>query len=186
MVFIAILDFISLIANLYHGMDRTTNDRRKPAPSAIYQDIRNPPVAINIIDFIPRAQALLPPSVFPPSLLRAKVSTRASSRFGMSNRVGLSFEGLELQPIELLGRRVDGLPPLSVDFTWPGGLLRELAALVPGLGDALGSGGGAGKAAKADAPGYFDVEYLDDELLIIRQQAPGGVFALVKVDSCDP
>ena len=134
------------------------------------------------IDFIPRAQSLLPPSMSPPSLLRARVSTRASSRSGLSNRVGLSFEGLELQPIELLGRRVDGLPPLSVDFTWPGSLLKELAALVPGLGDALG----AGKTANDDAPGYFDVEYLDDELLIIRQQAPGGVFALVKVDSCDP
>jgi hypothetical protein len=141
-------------------------------------------VAINIIDFIPRAQSLLPPSMSPPSLLRARVSTRASSRSGKSNRVGLSFEGLELQPIELLGRRVDGLPPLSVDFTWPGSLLKELTALVPGLGDALlGS-------ENEDAPGYFDVEYLDDELLIIRQQgirqAPGGVFALVKVDSCDP
>jgi hypothetical protein len=156
--------------------------QKNTAPSAIYQDIRNPPVAINIIDFIPRAQSLLPPSMSPPSLLRARVSTRASSRSGLSNRVGLSFEGLELQPIELLGRRVDGLPPLSVDFTWPGSLLKELAALVPGLGDVLG----AGKTANDDAPGYFDVEYLDDELLIIRQQAPGGVFALVKVDSCDP
>ena len=37
-----------------------------------------------------------------------------------------------------------------------------------------------------DAPGYFDVEYLDDELLIIRQQAPGGRFVLVKVDNYDP
>ena len=156
--------------------------QKTTAPSAIYQDIRNPPVAINIIDFIPRAQSLLPPSMSPPSLLRARVSTRASSRSGLSNRVGLSFEGLELQPIELLGRRVDGLPPLSVDFTWPGSLLKELAALIPGLGDALG----AGKTANDDAPGYFDVEYLDDELLIIRQQAPGGVFALVTVDSCDP
>ncbi len=82
------------------------------------------------------------------------------------------MEGLELQPIELLGRRVDSLPPLLVDFTWPGSLLKELAALVPGLGDTLlGS-------ANNDAPGYFDVGYLDDELLIICQQgirqAPGG------------
>ena len=69
----------------------------------------------------------------------------------MSNRVELSFEGLELQPM-LLGCRVDSLPPLSVDFTWPGSLLKELAVLVPGLGDTLlGSG-------------YFDVEYLNNKL----------------------
>jgi hypothetical protein len=169
----------------------TNKTVRYIAPSAIYQDIRNPPVAINIIDFIPRSQTLLPLSISPPSLLRAKVATRASSRANISNRIGLSFEGLELQPIELLGRRVDGLPPLSVDFTWPGTLLRELAALLPGLDrDNLGitSGGvdGVGKRTNDDAPGYFDVEYLDEEMLIIRQQAPGGVFVLVKVDSCDP
>lgn len=102
----------------------------------------------------------------------------------MPNRVGLVFEGLKLQPIELLGQRVDNLPPLSVDFTFPQNIVRRLADFVPGL-DSLGLGGGGGEAS-ADAPGYFDVEYLDDELLIIRQQAPGGRFALVKVDSCDP
>ena len=148
-------------------------------------------MAINIIDFIPRVQTLLPLSISPPSLLRAKVTTRASSRAGMSNRVGLSFEGLVLQPIELFGRKVDGLPPLSVDFTWPGNLLRELAALVPGLdldsNVGMTSGGGnARRKTNDDAPGYFDVEYLDDEMLIIRQQVPGGVFVLVKVDNCDP
>ena len=66
----------------------------------------------------------------------------------------------------------------------PPQLLKELAVLVPGLGYALlGS-------VNNDAPGYFDVEYLKDELLIIYQQgiwqAPRGVFALVKTDSCDP
>jgi hypothetical protein len=147
----------------------------------MYQDIQNPPVAINIIDFIPCAQFLLPPLISPPLLLRARVSTRASSRSGKSNRVGLSFEGLELQLIELLECRVDGLPPLSVDFTWPGSLLKELAVLVPGLGFALlGS-------VNDNAPRYFDVEYLNDESLIICQQgirqAPGGMFALVKVNS---
>jgi len=157
------------------------------APSAIYQDISNPPVAINIIDFIPRAQTLFPSSISPPSLLRAEVATRASSREDMSNRVGLNFEGLKLQPIELLGQKVDNLPPLSVDFTWSQNLLEQLAGFVPGL-DSLGLGGGGG--GSADSPGYFDVEYVDDELLIIRQNAIGnglgGCFVLVKVDSCEP
>lgn len=152
------------------------------APSAIYQDIRNPPVAINIIDFIPRAQTFFPSSISPPSLLRAEVATKASSRNGMEDRVGLLFEGLKLQPIEFLGRKVDNLPPLSIDFGWPRNLIEPLAEYVPGL-EKLGLGEGANDA---DAPGYFDVEYVDDELLIIRQQVPGGVFALVKVDNCDP
>ena len=31
-------------------------------------------------------------------------------------------------------------------------------------------------------PAFFDVEYLDEELLVIRQGSPGGVFAAVAVD----
>jgi hypothetical protein len=154
------------------------------APSAIYQDITNPPIATNIIDFIPRAQTLINFSPLS-SLLRAEVTTRASSRRGFPNRVGLVFEGVKLQPIELLGQKVSDLPPLTVDFTWPRSVVEQLASFVPGLDSYLGlSENGADK--NADAPGYFDVEYLDDELLIIRQQAPGGLFALVKVDNCDP
>merc|ERR1712071_539082 len=131
----------------------------------------------------PRAQTFLPASVSPPSLLRAEVATRASARTGMAdnNRVGLIFEGLTLQPLELLGQKVDNLPALSVDFTWPRTLLERLADFVPGL-DGLGLGGDGDQNVKADAPGYFDVAYLDEELLVIRQQAPGGAFALVKVD----
>ncbi|KAL9189777.1 hypothetical protein ACHAXT_009452 [Thalassiosira profunda] len=151
------------------------------APSAIYQDITNPPIATNIIDFIPRAQTFFPSSIAPPSLLRAEVSTRASSRNGKPNRVGLVFEGIKLRPIELLGQKVDNLPSLDIDFTWPRNLIERLADFVPGL-DSLG----LNQSDDADAPGYFDVEYLDEELLVIRQQAPGGVFALVKVDSCEP
>jgi hypothetical protein len=42
-----------------------------------------------------------------------------------------------------------------------------------------------GTTDQADSPGFFDVTYLDDNLLIIRQNAPGGLFALVKVDSIE-
>ena len=154
------------------------------APSAIYQDIRNPPIATNIIDFIPRAQTLINFSPLS-SLLRAEVTTRASSRRGYPDRVGLVFEGVKLQPIELLGQKVTGLPPLTVDFTWPRSLVEQLASFVPGLDNYLGLSNDGGEM-NADSPGYFDVEYVDDELLITRQQAPGGLFALVKVDNCDP
>jgi len=94
-----------------------------------------------------------------------------------------TLRGLELQPIELFGQKVDMLPPLAVDFTWLMSLIRQLVEVVPGL-DSLDPV--KGDVADDDSPGYFDVEYLDDELLIIRQQAPGGVFALAKVDSCNP
>lgn len=151
------------------------------APSAIYQVITDPPIATNIIDFIPRAQTFFPSSSVPSSLLRAEVTTRASSRNGAANRVGLFFEGVKLQPIELLGQKVDNLPPLSVDLTWQQDLVDQVASFVPGLENFSSDG-----KDEVDAPGYFDVEYLDDELLIICQQAPGGRFALVKVDNCDP
>ena len=150
-----------------------------PAPSAIYQVITDPPIATNVIDFIPRAQTFFPSSVTPSSLLRAEVSTRASSRQGNANRVGLVFEGVKLQPIELLGQKVDNLPPLSIDLTWQQTLFDQIAPYVPGFVSTE-------SLDDTDKPGYFDVQYLDDELLVIRQQAPGGVFALVKVDNFDP
>mmetsp|Transcript_15345 Transcript_15345/g.22863 ORF Transcript_15345/g.22863 Transcript_15345/m.22863 type:complete len:321 (-) Transcript_15345:124-1086(-) len=156
------------------------------APSAIYQVITDPPIATNIIDFIPRAQSFFPSSSVPSSLLRAEVTTRASSRRGAADRVGLAFEGVKLQPIELLGQKVDNLPPLSVDLTWQQGLIDQVASFVPGLENLSSEG-----KDDADAPGYFDIEYVDDELLIIcqqalPQQAQGGRFALVKVDNYDP
>ena len=150
------------------------------APSAIYQVITDPPIATNIIDFIPRVQTSFPSSIVPSSLLRAEVTTRASSRTGAPERVGLVFEGVKLQPVELLGQRVDNLPPLSIDLTWQKTLIEQVANFVPGLENFRSDG------INVDSPGYFDVEYLDDELLIIRQQAPGGRFALVKVDNFDP
>lgn len=111
----------------------------------------------------------------------------------MPNRIGLTFEGVKLQPVELFGRRVDNgnsvlLPSLEIDLTWPQSLLGQIAPYLPGgIGEVLDPSrreGGSGDD-DVDKPGYFDVEYLDDELLVIRQQAPGGVFALVKVDSYD-
>ncbi len=139
------------------------------SPGAIYQII-DPPIATNIIDLIPRAQNLLP-TEFPSSLFRAEVKTRASMRANNSNRVGLSFEAVKLVPIEVLGVDISQsnlpIPPLS--FNFPKINLEDLPGVDP-----------------ATAPGYFDVKYLDDDVLIIQQNAPGGIFISVKVDDYDP
>jgi hypothetical protein len=128
---------------------------------AIYQ-VFAPPVVTNIIDLLPRAQALFPPSLLPQSLLRAEVTTRASPRRDKMNRVGLVFEAVKLKPIEVFGYDAGQFPPLAFDLP-----------KIPGTD-------------LESSPGYFDVTYLDSELLIIRQNAPGGLFVLAKVDGNDP
>lgn len=135
---------------------------------AIYQ-VFTPPIVTNIIDFIPRAQSLFPPSLVPSSLLRAEVQTRASPRAdgpNPNNRIGLSFEAVKLQPIQLLGNSVgDSVPPFAFDIP----KLSAVSFFNPETG-----------------PGYFDVTFLDEELLIIRQNEPGGLFVLVKVEDNEP
>jgi hypothetical protein len=149
---------------------------------AIHQ-VFEPPVVTNVIDFSPRAQLLLPPNLVPNTLLRAKVKTRSSSRRRSSksntddgdllpNRVGLVFEAVQLQPLQVLGMDIDVFPQIGFD-------LPKIPMLLP---DSLLP---AGMLDGPDSPGYFDVLFLDYELLVIRQNAPGGLFAFVKVDSID-
>lgn len=135
------------------------------SPGAIYQVI-DPPIATNIIDFIPRFQSLLPTG-FPSSLLRAEVKTRASLRRNNSNRVGLNFEAVKLYPVEVLGIKSDGVPPFNVNL--PKIKIEDLPGVDPN-----------------NAPGFFDVVYLDGDMLIIKQNAPGGYFVSIKVDNYDP
>jgi hypothetical protein len=134
-------------------------------PGAIYQKI-TPPLATNIIDFIPRYQSFLP-TAFPSSLIRAEVQTRASNRVGYSNRVGLDFEAVKLAPVELLGMDTGILPPLN--FNLPRIKVSDLPGVDPN-----------------NSPGYFDVMYLDEDMLIIKQNAPGGIFVSIKVPDCEP
>jgi len=140
---------------------------------AIYQVITDPPIITNVIDLIPRSQALLPINVAP-SLLRLEVTTRAKSRSD-PNRIGLIFEKVQAQPMQILGfDNLDFLPPLK--FNLP--TLSNIPEIVQStLNIDMNSD---------TAPGFFDVLYLDDELLIIRQNDPGGIFVLVKSDSFDP
>jgi PAP_fibrillin len=130
---------------------------------AIYQ-VFDFPIVTNIIDFLPRVQSLFLPPWTSPSLLRAKVTTRASSRPKEPLRVGLVFESVELQPEQFFGVSVNGiLPPLGFDLPQ-----------IPFTNDS------------SDSPGYFDVIYLDEEMLIIQQNAPGGKFVLSKTDNFNP
>jgi len=135
------------------------------SPGAIYQVI-DPPIATNIIDFIPRFQSLLPTG-FPSSLVRAEVKTRASLRRNNSNRVGLNFEAVKLYPVEVLGMKSDIVPPFNLNL--PKIKIEDLPGVDPN-----------------NAPGFFDVVYLDGDMLIIKQNAPGGYFVSIKVDNYDP
>jgi hypothetical protein len=123
---------------------------------AIYQFI-SPPTITNVIDFMPRIQNFLPPSLVLNSMGRAEVTTKASSRQNNPNRVGLNFERVALQGKEVLGQDVSQvLPPLGFDLP---------------------------RIDLSEDVGYFDVTYLDSEMLIIRQNQPGGCFVLVNVDT---
>lgn len=124
---------------------------------AIYQ-VFDPPCVTNVIDFLPPFQTLIGNQLG--SLIRAKVTTRAyrgkNDNNSNSNRIGLDFESVALEPIEFLGNDVGFIPPIGFDLP------------------------------RAPFEGFFDATFLDEELLIIRQNAPGGLFVLAKVDNFDP
>jgi len=90
-------------------------------------------------------------------MARAEVKTKASSRVNKPNRVGLNFERVEFQGKELLGQDVSKLlPPLGLDLP---------------------------RIELSEDIGYFDITFLDSEMLVIRQNTPGGCFVLVNVDT---
>jgi hypothetical protein len=136
---------------------------------AIYQ-IYTPPIATNVIDILPKLQPLVASSNLS-SIIRANVETRSSSTLGRPMKIGLVFERVMVQPMELFGTPMMGiLPPLAFDL--------------PRLPSSLLGGDGGG-----DAAGYFDVTYVDSDILIIRQNAVagvGGLFVLTKVENTDP
>mmetsp|Transcript_29204 Transcript_29204/g.32766 ORF Transcript_29204/g.32766 Transcript_29204/m.32766 type:complete len:283 (-) Transcript_29204:298-1146(-) len=123
--------------------------------SAIYQVIdTSKSSAVNIIDLIPRVQSFLPPQI-PTPITRLNVQTTATRRG--PKRVGLIFNSVEVEPI----KNVVELPfPIKVDF--PTKNLENLWS-------------------DFDSPGYFDVSFVDQNMLIIQQNVPGGCFISVKV-----
>jgi len=127
--------------------------------SAIYQVIdTSTSSAVNIIDLIPRVQAFLPPQI-PTPITRLNVQTTATRRG--PKRVGLIFNSVDVEPI----KNVVALPfPLKVDFP-----TQKLADLWSSSDDDF------------ESPGYFDVSFVDQNMLIIQQNVPGGCFISVKV-----
>lgn len=124
----------------------------------ISQEIRLPDSVVNVIELYPRALSLLPAGRLQTST-RLRVGTRA--RALSTTRVGLTFETVGVEARELLGFDLSKLFP---QLTLP-------------LPRAPGSDG-AGE--DSSSPAYFDVRYLDGELLVISQNQPGGTFVLVR------
>jgi hypothetical protein len=95
--------------------------------------------------------------------LRALVTTQPNPNYNKRDsspnpRIGLTFQRVELQPLEVFGWDGRSLPPLSWNLP---------------------------KLPGTDSTGYFDVTFLDEDLLIIRQNAPGGRFVLLRVDDLE-
>lgn len=133
----------------------------------IYQIIKKNGDSVNIIDLAPRIQAAFPPSIVGlGTTLRLKVFTSAYARDDA--RVGLTFRRVEAAPLNLFGRTVASVfPAFKADL--------PQATL---FGSNMGDTGVMG----TEGPGYFDVLFLDDDCLIIAQNAPGGIFISVKDD----
>ena len=140
----------------------------------IYQDARELPVVVNVIDSFPRLLANLPPDAASKlaTTTRVRVKTRARPR--SATRVGLSFERVGAEQLAILGQEVpDWLPKPKVDLPQLG---LDVQRRIFNVGD------DEDPRDAASNPAFFDVMYLDDELLVIKQGSPGGLFAAVAVD----
>ena len=158
----------------------------------IYQVIESSGRSVNVIDLTSRLVPLLPVSLAKSleSVLRLKVITESQAR--SATRVGLRFQAIKVQPLTLLGQDVENtLPPLSASlpqkflyqaidsiaeiFTPPGG----------GGSSPTGASGGDGLNDLTESLGFFDVAYLDEDMLVIRQNQPGGIFISSRLADAD-
>ena len=166
----------------------------------IYQDARELPVVVNVIDSFPRCVSASPTrsldvaddspirenisrrrllANLPPdaasklaTTTRLRVQTRARPR--SATRVGLSFESVGAEQLAILGQEVpDWLPKPKVDLPQLG---LDVQRRIFNVGDE------EDPRDAASNPAFFDVMFLDDELLVIKQGSPGGLFAAVAVD----
>ena len=127
----------------------------------IYFEINRDGESSNLIEFAPRLEANFG-KAFPETTVRARVKTRSKAR--SETRVGLSFVGASIEPQKFLGFDASVLPPLGVDFP-------KLPSLMIGAED----------NADSSSPGFYDIKYLDNDLLILNQNEPGGVFVSTRV-----
>ena len=166
----------------------------------IYQDARELPVVVNVIDSFPRCVSASPTrsldvaddspirenisrrrllANLPPdaasklaTTTRLRVQTRARPR--SATRVGLSFERVGAEQLAVLGQAVpDWLPKPKVDLPQLG---LDVQRRIFNVGD------DEDPRDAASNPAFFDVQFLDEELLVIKQGSPGGMFAAVAVD----
>ena len=128
--------------------------------NGIYQVIEKNGDSANIIDLSPRIEALLPPALRGEgSLLRLKVVTKSFSKG--PDRVGLNFKSFKVIPKSVLGMKI------SLPFDIGGSLPQSL--LFRDNDDGTSS-----------SPGFFDIEYLDEDTLIIKQNAVAGYFISIR------
>jgi len=127
---------------------------------AIHQVYNEGLVISNVIDFIPRVQSIFP-GLLPSTVFRATVSTQGMKL--SNNRVELQFQRVQVAAIEVLGQTLD-FPAVGADL--------------PQLPESLSS-------SSSSNNGYFDILFQDATMLVIRQNAPGGIFVSVRVPSLD-
>lgn len=133
--------------------------------NGIYQIIERDGNSANIIDLSPRIQSILPANIVGNgSVLRLKVITKSFSK--STTRVGLDFKSLEVKPLTLFNI------PISLPFDIKATLPQSL--LFPD------------KDGVSTSPGYFDVIYLDNDLLIIKQNNVDGYFVHSKRCELEP
>ena len=129
----------------------------------IYQVIYANGTSVNVIDLAPRFQAILPVQLQTDrgltSTLRARVFTTAKAR--SDDRIGLTFKRVAVSAAKFLNFNVSKFPKFGVTF--------PTASRV-----------GAGDKASDTDPGFFDILYVDDDCLIIQQNAPGGIFVNIR------
>lgn len=154
----------------------------------IYQVIESSGRSVNVIDLTSRLVPLLPVSLAKSleSVLRLKVITESQAR--SATRVGLRFQAIKVQPLTLLGQDVENtLPPLSASL--PQKFLYQAIDSIAEIFTPPGGGGssptGASGGDLAESLGFFDVAYLDEDMLVIRQNQPGGIFISSRLADAD-
>ena len=136
---------------------------------AIHQVVE-PPIITNIVDLIPRAQELVAPDKILSTLFRGKVTNKAQpkTRDDDSRMVlDVTFESVNIKAVEVLGRKT-------------GSALPAWAMNLPKLPGAPSNNNGRDFSTR-----QLEIVYLDNNMMITQQKAPGGTNVFVKVDDAE-